>query len=97
VASTSEPLREATAEVFESWIAAAGARFVAAGIPRARARELAVTLLAVLEGAFILSRATRSTKPVEIAGVAAAEAVRNTLATSMPKSTPSPRARRART
>ena len=53
VASTSEPLREATAEVFESWIAAAAARFAAAGIvhgagaragdrrcsPRSRARS----------------------------------------------------------
>jgi AcrR family transcriptional regulator len=90
VASTSEPLREATAEVFESWIAATTGRFTQAGIPDTRARELAVTLLAMLEGAFILSRATRSTKPVEIAGVAAAAAVRSAVATPTPS-------RRART
>ena len=84
VASTSEPLRQATAEVFESWIAAAAGRFTEAGLPRTRARELAVTLLAMLEGAFILSRATRSTKAVEIAGVAAAEAVRSALAMTPP-------------
>ena len=53
VASTSELLRQATAEVFESWIAAAAGRLSEAGVPRARARELAVTLLATLEGAFI--------------------------------------------
>src|SRR5438105_13725129 len=41
VASTSEPLREATADVFESWIAAAAGYFAGAGIPAARARELA--------------------------------------------------------
>jgi AcrR family transcriptional regulator len=82
VASTSEPLRQATADVFESWTGAAAARLAQGGVPRDQARELAVTFLALLEGAFILSRASRSTKPVEIAGVAAAEAVRSALAAS---------------
>jgi AcrR family transcriptional regulator len=94
VASTSEPLRRATAEVFESWVSAAAARLAQGGVAPNQARELAVTFLALLEGAFILSRASRSTKPVEIAGVAAAEAVRSALAGSA--STPAPRARRAR-
>jgi AcrR family transcriptional regulator len=76
VASTSEPLRQATADVFESWIAAAAEHFAAAGIPAGAARDLAITTLAILEGAFVLSRATRSTAPVEIAGAAAAAAVR---------------------
>ena len=79
VASTSEPLRQATAEVFESWIAAAATRFRAAGIPRGKARGLAVSTLAALEGAFVLSRAMRSTEPVEVAGRAAAAAVRAAL------------------
>src|SRR5215212_8168383 len=39
VASTSEPLRIATADVFDSWIAAGTSYFAAAGIPEARARR----------------------------------------------------------
>jgi AcrR family transcriptional regulator len=80
VASTSEPLRQATADVFESWIAAATDRFAAAGIARRTDRELAIAVLAGLEGAFILSRASRSTEAVDIAGVAATAAVREALA-----------------
>ena len=79
VASSNEPLREATADVFESWIAAATERFAAAGIDAGRARELATSTLAALEGAFILSRAARSTEPMEIAGAAATAAVRAAL------------------
>jgi AcrR family transcriptional regulator len=79
VASTSEPLRQATADVFERWLAALTSRLAGAGIESARARELAVVLLASLEGAFILSRAARSTTPVEVAGAAAADAVRAAL------------------
>ena len=41
VASTNEPLRKATADVFDSWIAAGSEWFAAAGIPQGRARELA--------------------------------------------------------
>jgi AcrR family transcriptional regulator len=77
VASTSEPLRQASADVFESWIAAIARRAREAGIAPRKSRELAVTVLALLEGAFILCRASRSTEPLEIAGksaVAAAEA-----------------------
>jgi hypothetical protein len=80
VASTSEPLREATAEVFESWITGASARLVDAGIDARRARELSIFFIAVLEGAFVLSRATKSTEAVEVAGVAATEAVRAAVA-----------------
>jgi len=79
VASNSEPLREATAEVFESWIAEAAQRFRAVGISTRRARELAIYMVAALEGAFVLSRAMRSTEPVKIAGAAATAAVRSAL------------------
>jgi AcrR family transcriptional regulator len=75
VASTSEPLRTATAEVFESWIAALAPRFAAAGLPDARARELAIALLAGLEGAFVLARAWRSLEPLHVAGEVAAGAL----------------------
>lgn len=79
VASTNEPLREATAEVFECWIASASRRFVAAGIPDGPARELAIAMLGALEGAFVLSRALRSTEPLEIAGAASVASARTAL------------------
>ncbi len=76
VASTNEPLRMATAEVFTEWIEGATQYFVFAGIPRERSRELAFVMLSLLEGAFIFSRAIRSTESLHIAGVTAVEAVR---------------------
>jgi len=79
VASTNEPLREATAEVFESWITGATRHFTAAGIPPERGRELAIFVIAVLEGAFMLCRATRSTEAMHSAGARATAAVREAL------------------
>jgi AcrR family transcriptional regulator len=79
VASTNEQLRQATADVFDDWIAGATAYFQLAGIPRARARELAFSMLALLEGAFLFSRALRSTEPMAVAGAAAVAAVRDAL------------------
>jgi AcrR family transcriptional regulator len=79
VASTNEPLRKATADVFDSWIDAATAFFAHAGIQPERARQLALHMLAALEGAFVLSRALRSTEPMDVAGAAAAGAVRDAL------------------
>ena len=80
VASASEPLREATADVFDSWIAAGTIRFVAAGLSQSKAREIAILLIASLEGAFILCRATRTTEAMEIAREATLEALRSALA-----------------
>ena len=73
VSSTNEGLRQACADVFGAWIEGGTERFVAAGIPRKRARTLVIQMLAGLEGAFVLSRAMRSTEPVEAAGEAAVE------------------------
>ena len=75
VSSSSETMREACTEVFESWIAAGADRFEAAGISSATARELTVAMLAALEGAFVLARALRSTGPLDVAGELAARAV----------------------
>jgi len=75
VASTSDTLRQATADVFGSWIAELTERFVAAGIEPGTAWNLAVNALGALEGAFMLSRAMRSVEPVELAGAAARAAV----------------------
>jgi AcrR family transcriptional regulator len=74
--STNEELRRACAEVFDAWIEGGTERFAMEGIPRSRARELVIQLLAALEGAFVLSRALRSTEPVELAGEAVVESIR---------------------
>lgn len=79
VASTNEPLRQATAEVFEEWIATATDRIEQAGLQRAAARDLAMTILSLLEGAFVFSRALRTTEPVLTARQTAASATRAAL------------------
>lgn len=79
VASTSEPMREATAEVFDSWISGATEYFAAAGIGRDGARELAFTMLCLLEGAFIFCRAMRTVEPLQTAGASAVAAVQAAL------------------
>jgi AcrR family transcriptional regulator len=84
VASTSEPLREATAEVFDSWISGATEYFAAAGIGREVARELALTMLSLLEGAFIFCRALRTVEPLQVAGASAVAAVQAALTAAPP-------------
>jgi AcrR family transcriptional regulator len=79
VASTNEPLRQATSEVFDLWIDGATQYFATAGIPVQTARELALSMLCLLEGAFIFSRAMRSTEPLHVAGASAVAAVRSAL------------------
>jgi AcrR family transcriptional regulator len=68
IASTNEPLREATADVFTGWIERGTARFAAVGLPEPTARELTIALVSQLEGAFVLARALRSTEPLLVAG-----------------------------
>jgi AcrR family transcriptional regulator len=76
VASTSEPLREATADVFNSWIDAAAARLESEGATADEARAAATSIIASLEGAFVLSRALKSTEPMRVAGEDAVAVVR---------------------
>lgn len=57
VASTDDELREATAQVFDAWTKAAAARLRADGIDTRTARELALVVVALLEGGFTLARA----------------------------------------
>ncbi len=71
IASTHEPLREACADVFASWLDALAADLLEAGVALAPARALALGVLALLEGAFLLSRTLRSTEPMHAAGEAA--------------------------
>ncbi len=80
VSGTSEPLRQACAEVFESWISLAVERFRRAGLDPITARELAIGFLAALEGAFVLSQAARSPEPMRVAGELVARRVERALA-----------------
>ena len=80
VSSTSETMRLACAEVFESWIAAGAKRHEGGGISAERAREIAIAFLCALEGAFVLARALRSTEPLQIAGDMVARTVERELA-----------------
>src|ERR1700733_3041041 len=73
--STDEELGQACADVFAAWIEGGRERFAAEGLPRPQARALVIQMLAGLEGAFVLSRALRSTEPVELAGEAAVAAI----------------------
>ncbi len=79
VASTNEPLRVATAEVFDSWLNAAAIRFARAGLSRPIADSLALSVISLLEGAFVLCRAARSTQAMEAAGAAAAVLIEGAL------------------
>jgi AcrR family transcriptional regulator len=71
IATTKPLLRETTADVFESWLAALAEDAVEAGIAADRARRLALGVLALLEGAFLLSRSLRSLEPMAACGEAA--------------------------
>ena len=79
VASSDEPLRQVTAEVFDAWLASATSRLEAAGLSPTRARELGMTLIAALEGGFLLSRAAKSTEPMAAIGAAIATLVEHEL------------------
>jgi AcrR family transcriptional regulator len=79
VSSTSDTMREACADVFESWIAAGLPRFTAEGLDEATSRELVIGMIAALEGAFVLARATQSTEALQVAGELVAQAVQRAL------------------
>jgi AcrR family transcriptional regulator len=84
-ASDSERLRIASADVFESWTETAAERFRAAGVRPAEARELALAMIAALEGAFVLCRAFRTTEALDAAGAAVADRLRSWLASGTPE------------
>lgn len=73
VANTSEPLRRAAQQAFDSWVAAASDHFVANGASTETAHDCAVALVAMLEGSFVLSRTQRSGAPLLAAGRCARE------------------------
>jgi AcrR family transcriptional regulator len=85
VASTSEPLRTVTAEIFEQWIDSCTAWVESHGVPPERARELGIAYITGLEGAFILARSLRSPEPLLATGRTLADAAREALAAPPPR------------
>ena len=73
VASTDEPLRQVTAQVFEDWLDAATQRFEAGGVDTNRSRQLALLMIAALEGGFLLSRAAKDASVMNTIGEAIVE------------------------
>ncbi|MEW2132896.1 TetR/AcrR family transcriptional regulator [Streptomyces sp. NPDC005435] len=68
VASSNEVLRVATAEVFEEWVGAAARWFGRWVADPKTAQSLAYSMVMMLEGAFMLSRAARDPEPLRVAG-----------------------------
>jgi AcrR family transcriptional regulator len=68
VASVNEPLRQTTAGVFRSWIGALAGRLQTTGFERADADELATTIVAIIEGGFVLSRTAHDAAPLRACG-----------------------------
>jgi AcrR family transcriptional regulator len=79
VVGTNDQLRLVTAEVFDGWIAAGAARFESEGITPADAHALVLTLISLLEGAFMLSQSLRNTAPIHAAGATAIAAAQRAL------------------
>lgn len=64
-------------------------RIAAAGIPKAKARDLTIQLIMLLEGAFLLCRASKTTEAMKIAGDASVASIR----AALPKRSSARRAR----
>jgi TetR/AcrR family transcriptional repressor of lmrAB and yxaGH operons len=65
VASTTEKVRKSCAEVFALWIGVLAEGIAASGTTAETATDLASYILASLEGAILLSRTSKSVKPLE--------------------------------
>ncbi len=63
---TDNPVLDRAAATFARWNDLIAQRLIADGVAEARAEELAVTMTAGLEGAIVLARAARDTKPLDI-------------------------------
>ncbi|GAB6856839.1 TetR/AcrR family transcriptional regulator [Microbacterium xylanilyticum] len=78
----SERLRQACASAFESWISPTAALLETGGVEPAQARTLATVVVATIEGAVIVSRATRSTQPLHAAADVVADLIEQLLQTA---------------
>jgi AcrR family transcriptional regulator len=78
IADTHTELRDAAAAAFESWIGAVADHLVHHGGQRDTARDASTELFCLIEGAFLLCRATRSVAPLRpvarLAGALVADA-----------------------
>lgn len=81
VANTSEALRVEAESAFGSWIRAAREHLVNAGVSPTTADELATLFVAMVEGAFVLSRTQRSAEVLVAAGKHMAELTRQAIST----------------
>lgn len=79
VASTNEPLRQVTAEIFEGWLEGIDLLFLGAGLDAATARRLSTLLLAAIEGGFLLCRAAKDPQPMRLLGESVALATEDAL------------------
>jgi AcrR family transcriptional regulator len=79
VSSSSETMRQACADVFESWTVAGSQLYDGTSLSPERARVLTIQMIAALEGAFVLARAARSTVPLTLAGDLMVDAVQRAL------------------
>jgi TetR/AcrR family transcriptional repressor of lmrAB and yxaGH operons len=68
VSDSNEPVREVCAAHFSGWEASIASRLMAAGMHEAMARPVATFALAAVEGALLLARTQRSTRPLEVVG-----------------------------
>jgi TetR/AcrR family transcriptional regulator, lmrAB and yxaGH operons repressor len=78
--STSEPMRQAAEAGFESWLTVIESHLSAAGVTPARARQTALALVGLIEGAFVMARTSRRLEAMEAAGESAAALVALSLA-----------------
>jgi AcrR family transcriptional regulator len=60
------PVIERAAAVFDRWCDLIAQRFIADGIPAARANEMALLATSVLEGAILLARVRRDLTPLDL-------------------------------
>lgn len=80
VASTDETLRQAADGVFSSWIDTATTRFGDHGLTPSAAHDLAATIVAAIEGGFVLSRTARNGDLLRTIGSQMARLTEQTLA-----------------
>lgn len=76
----SERLRQACAAAFASWITPTTELLVGSGLAESEARSLATVVVSMIEGAVIVSRATRSTEPLHAAADVVAELIEGRVA-----------------
>lgn len=88
VASSDEPLRQVTNEIFQGWLASAAQHFEAGGIEPDPARDLATMFIAALEGGFLLSRVAKDASALETVGRSVVALVKVAVATGSTSATP---------